>query len=79
MDEPDPMDELAETRRRIARAEGELQVLRQVLRRVPHGRGDHTDFCRMENEGLPPPNDEACRCHVAMVRKCLKQEREANH
>ncbi|MBF0272077.1 MAG: hypothetical protein HQL98_08455 [Magnetococcales bacterium] len=69
----DPEVELAEARRRVARAEGELENLRQVLRCIPHGRGDHTDFCRMENEGLPPVDDAHCCCHVAMIRKYLKR------
>lgn len=71
---PLPEEELTEARRRLARAEGEVQRLRQVLRRIPHGHGDHTDLCRMENEGLPPSDDAHCHCHVAMVRRSLKRE-----
>ncbi|MBF0613893.1 MAG: hypothetical protein G8237_12575 [Magnetococcales bacterium] len=71
---PEPAEELADARRRLARAEEEVRHLRQVLRRIPHGRGDHTDFCRMENEGLPPADDARCHCHVSWIRKSLKRE-----
>ncbi|MBF0342315.1 MAG: hypothetical protein HQL95_15325 [Magnetococcales bacterium] len=63
--------ELEETRRRAERAEADVAALRQVLRKVPHGGGDHTDFCRMENEGLPPREDSLCHCHVALIRRAL--------
>ncbi|MBF0163207.1 MAG: hypothetical protein HQL97_09990 [Magnetococcales bacterium] len=72
----DPLLELAEARRRLARAEAEVQLLRQVLRSIPHGRGDHTDFCRMENEGLPPVDEAHCRCYVAAIRKALGRKVE---
>ncbi|MEO5345329.1 MAG: hypothetical protein H7834_02985 [Magnetococcus sp. YQC-9] len=72
----DPHLELAEARRHLARVEGELQLMRQVLRSIPHGQGDHTDFCRMENEGLPPVDDAHCRCYVAAVRKALGRKVE---
>ncbi|MBF0215162.1 MAG: hypothetical protein HQM00_16645 [Magnetococcales bacterium] len=70
---PEPEMELAEARRRLARAEAEIHTLRQLLYGVPHGRGDHTDFCRMENAGLPPSDDAHCRCHVASIRRALQQ------
>lgn len=47
-------------------------ALRQVLLRVPHGTGDHTDLCRMQNEGLPPMDDKKCHCHVGRVRAAIR-------
>lgn len=63
--------ELDETRERALRAEADARTLRHLLIRVPHGSGDHTDLCRMANEGLPPTDPELCRCHVALVRNAL--------
>lgn len=50
-------------------------ALRKVLQSVPHGMGDHTDLCRMSNEGVAPADDLQCRCHVARIRAALRQWR----
>lgn len=64
-------EELDLVRQHLAQVENEVKELRNLLQHVPHGRGDHTDFCRMANDGLPPEQNEHCRCHVAMIRKTL--------
>lgn len=48
-----------------------LHLLYQALLKVPRGMGDHTDLCRMKNNGLPPTQDTACQCHVGPVRKAI--------
>ncbi|OSM02522.1 hypothetical protein MAIT1_02676 [Magnetofaba australis IT-1] len=49
------------------------QQLRHVLMRVPHGHGDHSDRCRMANDGLAPSAPDQCQCHVAEIRAVLAQ------
>ncbi len=51
---------------------GMAMALRQVLQSVPHGTGDHTDLCRMQNEGISPADEEKCRCHVGRVCAVLR-------
>ncbi|MBF0308342.1 MAG: hypothetical protein HQL56_02275, partial [Magnetococcales bacterium] len=46
-------------------------ALLRLLRRVPHGEGDHTDLCRHAQGGLTPVPDASCRCHVAGIRRAL--------
>ena len=58
---------------RAEKAELIARNLRQVLLKVPHGTGDHTDLCRMQNEGLPPMDDHKCRCHVGRVRMAIQK------
>lgn len=48
-----------------------LELLYQALLKVPCGTGDHTDLCRMHNDGLPPLDNERCHCHVGLVRVAL--------
>ncbi|MBF0437988.1 MAG: hypothetical protein HQL93_02590 [Magnetococcales bacterium] len=55
----------------VAQAQAHVRALQQVLSRIPHGRGDHTDLCRMANEGMPPVDNDHCQCHVALIRKAL--------
>ena len=57
---------------RAEKAEATVLCLRQALRRVPRGMGDHTDLCRMENNGTPPRTIRDCRCHVGPVRQALE-------
>ncbi|MBF0125084.1 MAG: hypothetical protein HQL60_07095 [Magnetococcales bacterium] len=45
----------------------------QILLRVPHGQGDHTDHCRFYNGGLPPTGQQRCHCHVSLVQKALRE------
>ncbi|MBF0172553.1 MAG: hypothetical protein HQL83_03790 [Magnetococcales bacterium] len=52
-----------------------LELLYQALIKVPRGMGDHTDLCRMHNQGLPPADDHLCRCHVGPVRAALVRYR----
>lgn len=52
-----------------------LERLYQALVRVPCGTGDHTDLCRMHNQGLPPLDHDRCRCHVGIVRTALADYR----
>ncbi|MEO5340749.1 MAG: hypothetical protein H7837_09595 [Magnetococcus sp. MYC-9] len=56
-------------------ARGMAQALRRVLQSVPHGTGDHTDLCRLHNEGIAPDDEQKCRCHVGRVRAALRQWR----
>lgn len=58
---------------RMEKAEHTARALRQVLMRVPHGTGDHTDLCRMQNEGLPPMKEQNCHCHVGQVRAAIRE------
>ncbi|MBF0461580.1 MAG: hypothetical protein HQL87_09305 [Magnetococcales bacterium] len=51
------------------------EALRQVLQLVPHGMGDHTDLCRMQNEGRAPVEEQNCQCHVGRVCAVLRQWR----
>ncbi|MBF0584090.1 MAG: hypothetical protein HQL80_07645 [Magnetococcales bacterium] len=51
------------------------QALREVLLSVPHGMGDHTDLCRLQNEGVAPADDRHCHCHVGRVRAALQRWR----
>ncbi|MBF0182252.1 MAG: hypothetical protein HQM03_19730 [Magnetococcales bacterium] len=55
------------------RLEAQVRELRELLRRIPHSLGDHTDLCRMANDGLPPRENERCRCHVAPILQALKE------
>ena len=57
---------------RAEKAEKMAFALRQVLLRVPHGTGDHTDLCRMQNEGMAPMDDQNCRCHVGRIRAVIR-------
>ena len=57
---------------RAEKAEQMALALRQVLLRVPHGTGDHTDLCRMQNEGMAPMDDQNCRCHVGRIRTVIR-------
>lgn len=59
-------------RARAEKAEKVAHALRHALLQVPHGTGDHTDLCRMHNEGLPPMQDEHCHCHVGKVRAAIQ-------
>ena len=49
--------------------------LRQVLSSVPHGTGDHTDLCRMHNEGRSPRREQQCHCHVGRILAALRRWR----
>ncbi|MBF0161519.1 MAG: hypothetical protein HQL88_04450 [Magnetococcales bacterium] len=51
------------------------EALRRVLLSVPHGTGDHTDLCRMHNEGISPRDEQQCRCHVGRICAALRQWR----
>ncbi|MBF0140305.1 MAG: hypothetical protein HQL74_08490 [Magnetococcales bacterium] len=48
-----------------------LETLYLALIKVPCGTGDHTDLCRMHNNGLPPLDNDRCHCHVGPVRAAL--------
>lgn len=63
----------------LAQARQMAQALRQVLLSVPHGTGDHTDFCRLHNEGISPSEEDKCRCHVGRVCAALRQWREGDY
>ncbi|MBF0447513.1 MAG: hypothetical protein HQL67_04865 [Magnetococcales bacterium] len=56
---------------KIAELEQRCAAYRDVLLRVPHSRGDHSDLCRMKNEGQPPPTADQCHCHVGLVSAAL--------
>ncbi|MBF0160411.1 MAG: hypothetical protein HQL58_12915 [Magnetococcales bacterium] len=45
----------------------------RILLRVPHGQGDHTDYCRFQNGGLPPTGQQPCHCHVSLVQRALRE------
>ncbi|HIJ83289.1 MAG: hypothetical protein HW380_3326 [Magnetococcales bacterium] len=55
--------------------QGQMELLYQALIKVPCGTGDHTDLCRMHNQGLPPLDNDQCRCHVGAVRIALANYR----
>ncbi|MEG3637759.1 hypothetical protein [Magnetococcus sp. PR-3] len=55
-----------------------LQQLRKVLLQVPHGPGDHSDLCRMHNQGLAPKEDDHCHCHVGAIRQILAQTAQSS-
>ncbi|MBF0097180.1 MAG: hypothetical protein HQM04_11865 [Magnetococcales bacterium] len=69
------MSELAQALARAERAEKLAHELRQLLQAVPHGLGDHTDFCRLQHGGVPPRDDSVCHCHVGKIRRALQSSR----
>jgi hypothetical protein len=58
----------------IAKLEAQCESYREALSKVPHSRGDHTDLCRMNNDGQVPKDAESCCCHVGKVTAALKRE-----
>ncbi|MEO5363140.1 MAG: hypothetical protein H7838_05900 [Magnetococcus sp. DMHC-8] len=65
----------AEALARAVAAERMAQALRQVLMSVPHGTGDHTDLCRLHNDGISPADEQKCRCHVGRICAALREWR----
>ena len=64
---------------KIAELEALCDIYRSVLLKVPHSRGDHTDFCRMKNSGQAPSDSLSCRCHVELVVSTLAMSGPGKH
>lgn len=69
----DEEETLQQSATRAEKAEHAARALRQELLLVPHGTGDHTDLCRMQNDGSAPMAEKNCRCHVGRVRAAIRQ------
>ncbi|MBF0186492.1 MAG: hypothetical protein HQL50_01045 [Magnetococcales bacterium] len=52
-----------------------MALMRKALLYTPHGLGDHTDRCRMENGGAGPGRLNDCICHVALIDKALDTDK----
>lgn len=57
---------------RAEKAEATVKMLRKVLSGVPHSTGDHSDLCRMHNDGRAPRDETKCLCHVGKVKEALR-------
>jgi hypothetical protein len=64
---------MSEIETALAQAQQMARALRQILASVPHGTGDHTDLCRMQNEGISPSDEAKCQCHVGRVCAALRK------
>ncbi|ABK44867.1 hypothetical protein Mmc1_2367 [Magnetococcus marinus MC-1] len=57
----------------LLESQQQIEQLRKTLLQIPHGNGDHSDYCRMQNNGLAPKQGEHCHCHVKAIQETLQQ------